>query len=307
MLISIFSRLSCSFPDVDSHIPSCIHLLFMLSYPVTIMTKTTAEDFTPMTSKLIFLTVALASVLTFPVFAQSIPRGKTTVPRSEYSVSSGASTKLPDSWNNPYSNVNGWRLSPFIVAPMVNRTPVVLGPSRQFSEVEYGALVTRMLDAQSSTPLTINNSNRTVVEEKVGPDGAKNYPTVSVNVLDILDRGGLLADTGEEIKLRGVRLPTQQDTNPVLAYYAREGVRTLRELTYSAPVVVNFQSPLRNRIGTLTAKVSLADGTDLGKQMLEQGFAWLDAEEAIDARRLDELKQAEDIARNAKTGVWSLR
>jgi|GEM_PF-6633495 len=260
-----------------------------------------------MTSKLIFLTVALASVLTFPVFAQSIPRGKTTVPRSEYSVSSGASTKLPDSWNNPYSNVNGWRLSPFIVAPMVNRTPVVLGPSRQFSEVEYGALVTRMLDAQSSTPLTINNSNRTVVEEKVGPDGAKNYPTVSVNVLDILDRGGLLADTGEEIKLRGVRLPTQQDTNPVLAYYAREGVRTLRELTYSAPVVVNFQSPLRNRIGTLTAKVSLADGTDLGKQMLEQGFAWLDAEEAIDARRLDELKQAEDIARNAKTGVWSLR
>ncbi len=262
-----------------------------------------------MTSKLIPITAVLAAVLTFSAVAQTrYPMGRTTARRGEYKVSGPYSDGRSSSNSyDPYSNVNGWRLSPFIVAPMVNRAPVVLGPSRQFSDVEYGALVTRMLNAQTSTPLTINNSNSTVVEEKVGPDGSKTYPAVRVNVLDVLDRGGLLADTGEEIKLRGLRMPTQQDTNSVLAYYAREGVRTLRELTYSAPVIVDFQPPLRNRIGTLVAKVSLTDGTDLGKQMLEQGFAWLDAEELTDARRLDELKQAEDIARNAKTGVWSLR
>lgn len=261
-----------------------------------------------MTSKLIPITAAITLALTVAAFAQSIPHGKTTARRGEYSVSSGSSsTKLPESWNDPYSNVNGWRLSPFIVSPMVNRAPVVLGPSRQFSEVEYGALVTRMLEAQSSAPLTLNNARGTVVEEKIGPDGGKIYPPVRVNILDVLDRGGLLADSGEEIKLRGVRMPTQRDTNAVLAYYGREGVRTLRELTYSAPVVVDFKAPLRNRIGTLTAIVKLADGTDLAKQMLEQGFAWLDAEELTDPQRLDEMKQAEDIARNAKTGVWSLR
>ena len=261
-----------------------------------------------MTTKLILITISLTAALALPTLAQRIPHGETTARRSEYSVSSGSSsTKLPESWNDPYSNLNGWRLSPFIVSPMVNRAPVVLGPSRQFSEVEYGALVTRMLEAQSSAPLTLNNARRTVVEEKTGPDGEKIYPPVQVNILDVLDRGGLLADSGEEIKLRGVRMPTQRDTNAVLAYYAREGVRTLRDLTYSAPVVVDFKPPLRNRIGTLIAKVSLADGTDLAKQMLEQGFAWLDAEELTDPQRLQELIRAEDIARNAKTGVWSLR
>ena len=261
-----------------------------------------------MTSKLIPMTAALTAALTIAAFAQRTPRGTTNVSRSQYSISSGSSSsKLPESWNDPYSNVNGWRLSPFIVSPMVNRAPVVLGPSRQFSEVEYGALVRRMLEAQTSTPLNLNNARATVVQEKPGPDGGKIYPPVRVNILDVLDRGGLLADSGEEIKLRGVRMPTQQDTNAVLAYYAREGVRTLRDLTYSAPVVVDFKAPLRNRIGTLTAKVALADGTDLAQQMLEQGFAWLDAEELTDPQRLEELKQAEDIARNAKSGVWSLR
>lgn len=258
-----------------------------------------------MTTIIRTITAALLALgLVLPAAAQS------GTSRSDYSVSYGRTTRTPRNyqrWANQNQSLYGYRLSPFIVMPVQQAAPVVLGPTRRYSDGEYSELVNRILEARAEGAVSQRDTSRSVVAEVPGSGAVKSYQPVEVRVLDVLDRGSLLSDTGEEIKLRGVRMPTQRDPNSALAHYSRDGVRTLRELTYNAPIRVTFDNPLRNRLGMLLGTATLSDGTDLSVQMLEQGYGWLDDEDAMDAARREELKQAESVARTARIGVWSVR
>lgn len=252
----------------------------------------------------IIMAALLALGLVLPAAAQ------TRASRSDYSVSSGRTSKTPrnyQKWVNQSQSLYGYRLSPFIVMPVQQAAPVVLGPTRRYSDGEYSELVNRILEARADSPVSQRDTSRSVVVEAPGSGAVKRYEPVDVRVMDVLDRGSLLADTGEEIKLRGVRMPTQRDPNSALAHYSRDGVRTLRQLTYNVPLRVTFGNPLRNRLGMLLGTATLEDGTDLAVQMLEQGYGWLDDEDAVDAARLAELRRAETVARTARIGVWSVR
>ena len=58
--------------------------------------------------------------------------------------------------------------------------------------------------------------------------------------------------------------------------------------------------------------IVVADGSNLERslylavQMLEQGYGWLDDEDAVDAARLAELRRAETVARTARIEVCSV-
>jgi endonuclease YncB( thermonuclease family) len=138
-------------------------------------------------------------------------------------------------------------------------------------------------------------------------DGSRQYARAEARVLDVLDRGKMLTDTGEIVKLRGVRVSSERDPNEVVAFYAREATRVLRAMTLEGAVTIDFAEPLRSGDGTLMGIVYLRDGTELNRLILERGLARTEPADFPDDRRLFELEAAEQRAKDAKIGVWSAR
>ncbi len=228
--------------------------------------------------------------------------------RSDYSVAPGGTTRMPRNYDKYYySHTNGYSLSPFIVAPLPNRAPLILGPVRPFTDFEYSELVLNMLESGRTEPVTAKTTKGSVVEPAGTKAGIPQYKRAEVRVVDVFDRGRLLAETGEEIKLRGVRVPSERDPSDFTRFYAREATRLLRSFALSDTIFVTFEEPLRNSDGTLMGIVTLRDGTELNRLLVERGYARTEPGEFVEDKRLDALTAAEHEARGAKAGIWSVR
>jgi endonuclease YncB( thermonuclease family) len=247
--------------------------------------------------------VVWSSVL---AIASSLACGQGKVSREDYSVGPRAARdRLPRNYNYYYDNQRTqYALTPIIVPNPVTQSPIILGPVRPYSDEEYSRLLLSTMNVGNVAPTSSKLETRSLLVPVEG-EGGRHFRRAEARVLDVLDRGILLAETREEVRLRGVRMVSDRDSDEVRRYYAREGARVLRSLTTNENVFFEFGEPLRDRDGNLLAMLYLRDGTQLNKLVLEQGLGYLEAKDFPDDADLSDLVSAEKAARNGKAGVWS--
>jgi endonuclease YncB( thermonuclease family) len=224
----------------------------------------------------------------------------------DVSVSYGNNQRLPANYNAYYySRVNGYAVTPYVMPPVNGQAPILLGPVRPYSDEEYARLVRSTLNTANILPAGARTSTRSIVvaEDTEGPD--REYKRAEARVVDVIDRGVLIVDTREQVRLRGVRMLSEKDPNDIDRYYAREAIRTLRELTRDQTVYIEFEEPLRDPDGTLLGTVYLSDGTQLNKLLLERGLGQLETRDFTDDRDIEQLIVAEKVARDHKSGIFS--
>ncbi|MGI8907267.1 MAG: thermonuclease family protein [Candidatus Sumerlaeaceae bacterium] len=261
--------------------------------------------------KRVYLAVAIAVAVSGGLVAQSSssasPRGKTTVRKSEYAIGHGSIHKKPRNYDAYYySNFNGYELSPYLLTTP-QYIPRVLTPVQQYTDLEYGKVVETFLKTESVAPAGMTSEEvRSVVQDDGDPlFGSHIYRPVETNVVEVLDRGYLVVGSREEIRLRGVRIASERNTDDVMRVYAREATRRIRELTQDQPVTLVLDSPLRDSDGAILAIARLKDGTELNRLLLKEGLAQLKQNDFAPDVNYDPLVEAERDARTRKRGIWS--
>lgn len=230
------------------------------------------------------------------------------VDKQDMSVTYGTYHKNPKNYDHYYySRTSGYAITPIVIPPTVNQRPIILGPVQPYTDEQYAQIVEQSLGADTLQPGSARRGGRTIVEKQGDPLAATAYKRAQTRVIDVGDRGALRVETGEEVRLRGVRMMSEREPDEVRRFYGREGIRVLRELTQGVPVWVELQDPLRNRDGAVLGKVYLSDGTELGRYIMLQGLGRLAEEDFAESGEAAELADCEEAARVAKMGIWSLR
>lgn len=234
--------------------------------------------------------------------------GRTTANRTTYRYSGAAVPVRPPLYNYYYYAPKdyGYNLNQTIAPNPSAIAPLTLGPVQPYSDVEYSRLVLSTLGVGVVEPASARLEARTIVQEAPSNDTAPRYKKVQAHVLDILDRGTLLLETGEELKLRGLRIPSERNTNDTMRFYAREAARNLRARIANAPVYIVLEDPLRDTDGSLMGMVYLSDGTELNRLMLTQGFGEFEPRDFTEDRQITALAAAAAGARDSKVGIWSV-
>ena len=118
-------------------------------------------------------------------------------------------------------------------------------------------------------------------------------------VVKILDLDCLLLDSGEEIKLLGVRIPPQLVFNTQLR---EKGLRFLKDLVLDEKIELKFDA-VNCMNGQLTAYILLPNKTHVNGKLIKAGYAFPD--ESIDYRFKERFKQYSVIAKDEKAGIWA--
>jgi len=235
-------------------------------------------------------------------------RGSNTADPSQYAVSrSRIISRTPRVYDYYYftGRNNLYALSPYVLMPRPVG-PRFVGPSVPYTEEEYGRLLLSTEEVGAVAPAGSRRDLGTLIQPV--PDAIPpRYETVETRIVDVGDRGNLVAETQETVRLRGVRMPSERVTDDVTRYYAREGIRVLRELVANQPVTVTFEEPLRDADGTLLGTLYLPDGTNLNRLMLEYGYGQFAPDDFLPGEVPVELAAAEESARTIKIGLWSRR
>jgi endonuclease YncB( thermonuclease family) len=139
------------------------------------------------------------------------------------------------------------------------------------------------------------------VQETVFESG-KTYPLMRIIDGDTIIVG--FNGTTEYVRLIGIDSPEPNDPGGPECF-AQEATSQLQTLAQTGLVVLHFDESqgMRDSYGRLLAYVELLDGTDLGKQMITNGYAHEYTFHANYARQNDYL-QAETTARESFRGLW---
>lgn len=227
---------------------------------------------------------------------------------ADVSYSRGPTQRRPRNYDYYYYSQGA---QPYYVTPMpapaMQQGPVILGPVRPYTDEEYARLVLASMSVPSVQPATRKAARSILVAEETEGPTTREYKRAETRVTEVLDRGIMLVDTREEVRLRGVRMLSETDADEVYRYYAREGIRTLREATAVGNVFIDFENPVRDSDGTLLGIVYLPDGTELNRLILASGLGQLEPRDFEDDRDIGDLVDAERMARQSKLGLWSNR
>ncbi len=131
------------------------------------------------------------------------------------------------------------------------------------------------------------------------------YAEAEAEVIDVLNRCVLLFETGEQVRLRGVRCYSSRDPDRVIAYYMREATRRLREMTRGQKVRIQLDDPLRDLDGNILGVVMTPSGVELNRFVLEQGYGYVEPSDFYPYHDLTPYYKAESKARQAFRGIWS--
>lgn len=154
---------------------------------------------------------------------------------------------------------------------------------------------------------TADNSVATTTEniqtkEEAMFESGKSYPLMRVVDGDTIVVG--FNGKTERVRLIGINSPELNDPGGAQCY-AKEASEHLQELAQTGLVVLYFDKSqgMRDKFNRLLAYVELPDKTDLGKQMLADGYA---REYTYDTKyeRQNEYKQAEKEAMTKEKGLW---
>lgn len=253
----------------------------------------------------------VGGVLIQPVSGQDVrrfPEGNNTARSDQFTIGRNRTeSRVPANFDNFYyaGRNNLYALSPYAMIPAVP-VPRVAGPSIPYTEEEYGRLILSTIEVGGVQPAGSRRDSRTIVRP-VDKDVPVRYETVEASIVDVGDRGTLVTETQEEVRLRGVRIPSERVTDDITRYYAREAMRVLRELIGKERVYITFEEPLRESGGTLMATIHLQDGTNLNRLILEYGYGQYAADDFLPGEAPAEMTLAEEAARGVKIGLWSRR
>lgn len=132
------------------------------------------------------------------------------------------------------------------------------------------------------------------------------YQPIDVEVLDVMDRGEILVQTKEQVRIRGARVPSEKATRRVDVIYAREANDWLKKQLIGKKVILDFVDAPRDRYGALHGRFLLPDekNADILQGLLTNGLARLNEEDLWESAPVKELKALEDKARREYKGVW---
>lgn len=200
----------------------------------------------------------------------------------------------------------GYALSPMIYTQPQTFIPRVAGNVRKYTPVEYGKVVLSTLKASNFPTTNPNPALESIVQSTTDPvSGLPQYEPAAIEVVQVLDRGVLLSHSREEIRLRGLRVPSGRDSNEVMALYGREANQLLTQLTGGKPIQLALGVPLRDKNGFILAMAYLPDGTELNQLLLTMGYAKMAEEDFAVGSKTDIYKAAEGNARGQNLGIWS--
>lgn len=259
-----------------------------------------------MKSPTLLITASLA-IATAVASAQVIVGTTTapTAPTTDVEVSYGATARYP-------ANYDFYRQSPYALSPYI--APVIVPakilrpqvPAMQpYSDLEYGQLMQTSLEAAPVQASSARATTASIVLQAESEQNGLPEGTAAARVVDVLDRGTLVLDTYEEIRLRGVAVPSVSDRDEVVRYYARTAADAIRRLTRETTVYVKLGTPERDSSGILLADVYLEDGSFLNRKVLELGYGRFDTEHFLPGTISVTLQAAEIRAREAKLGIFS--
>lgn len=253
---------------------------------------------------LLLLNQAAFAQVVAPVYIP--PADASVAARPDASVSYGPTADYPEQYDYWYQRGrNEYLLNPYLYVPVVPVTRPPVPPVAPFTAVQHGQVVESVLESPEMRPSAVQRSTETLSArvEAAGAPGER--PLVKAQVLNVLDRGILLLDTGEEARLRGVSIPSENDLDEVIRYYARTGIDALRRLVMTGPVLVQVGTPERASDGYLLLDVYIDDGTLVNRQMLENGFGRFNGEDFSLQQVAVTLQAAEVRAREARRGIHS--
>lgn len=203
---------------------------------------------------------------------------------------------------------NHWRGRSPVATPRPTMPPVT-GTVERYSPVEYGQIVLMAVEAareNTPAPNTRGSSVRLAdLATTTTPSGVTGYIPISMGVSQVIDRGVFLLPTGEEMRLRGVMMPSNSDTNAIRRLYAKESNQALTDATQAGLVTILLDDPLRDASGRLLGTVILADGTELNRRMLELGYGSVNAQDFGTGVDFSDLQEAEAAAKEKRLGIWS--
>jgi endonuclease YncB( thermonuclease family) len=224
---------------------------------------------------------------------------------SEYTVGYRGRDRRPanyDYWY--YRNSSPYALSPFVYIPAVQvKQPVPAMP--RYSDVQYGNYVEQVVSASPVQAASARANTESVVDKAGSQSTDKAVNATQAHVVDVLDRGILVLDTYDEVKLRGVDMESENEIDEVTRYYARLGIDTLRRLTMNGAIQIQLGTPERNSDGYILADIILADGSLLNRQILELGYGHFDGKDFAPDQVSVTLQAAEQRARTSKVGLFS--
>ncbi len=131
----------------------------------------------------------------------------------------------------------------------------------------------------------------------------KSYPLMRIVDGDTLVIG--FDNSTEYVRLIGIDSPEPNDPGGPQCY-AIEATEHLQEIAQTGIVVLHFDDSqgMHDSYGRLLAYVELPDGTDLGEQMILDGYAREFTYHSEYARK-DTYKTAEQTAMQEKQGLWA--
>lgn len=258
-----------------------------------------------------WLALGIAAVAAVPAGAQSVsakPRGSTTAPSNTYSVGYGSRQKVNQLYEQAYFTGRqepgaGYVVNPYLFMSAAPTRPVTA--ARPYSAVQHGNILEQLLSSLPVASSAGDKARQSVLEKATTGEDNSGPTVVEATVLDVQDRGELVVDTQEEIRLRGVRMYTERTGTDRNRMLGREAARRLRELTQNSKVYLVLDEPQRSSDGPLLATVYLPDGTELNRLLLAEGLGRLNEKDFLPEVRLDDWRAAEALARGQKIGVWS--
>lgn len=211
-------------------------------------------------------------------------------------------------YNTALPQYGGYRS---MATPVPTRAPLppVTGPVERYSELEYGQIVQMAVQAaRQNAPAPPQTGPRpTIVTATASPDNPNevSYPPVTITISDVLDRGIILLPTGEELRLRGITTPSQNDKHTVKRLYGREATQALKTILLNQQITIIFDEPLRDKSGRLLGSILLSNGADVNRWMLEQGYGYLNPADFANNVDYSDLTAAQNAGRDNRRGVWS--
>jgi len=109
---------------------------------------------------------------------------------------------------------------------------------------------------------------------------------------------------GKKVRLLNINTPETAKKNHPSEPYSIKAKQALKNLVQNKEVVLKFDEEKKDKYKRLLAYVYLKDGTFVNYEMLKQGMAHLYTFPK-NVSKFEELKKAEDYARNKKLGLWS--
>jgi len=210
----------------------------------------------------------------------------------------------------PYG-LRGNYMTPAPLPTAAPSLPPVTGVAGKYSPVEYGEIVKMAVEAARANDPgpAIRGTGQCLLDKATTrtANGQVAYIPVQIQVSQVLDRGILLLPGGEELRLRGVYMPSITETNQTLRLYAKEGRQVLTNLTAGQTVYVLLDAPPRDSDGRLLGTVFLADGRELNSYMLSRGYGSVKPEDFARGVDFSDMEAAEDQAKTAQLGIWSRR